>query len=50
MRSSFAAALIADEAYMAAGLARATFLSSDQRLRQAASSEGLPTDDPSRYP
>jgi predicted nucleic acid-binding protein len=45
-----AAALITDETYRAANLARAIFLSSDQRLRQAAIDEGLPTDDPSRYP
>lgn len=45
-----ASALAANTALGAAGLDPATFLCSDQRLRQAATAEGLATDDPSQYP
>lgn len=45
-----ASALIANAALQAAGLNRATFLSADQRLLQAAAAEGLSTDDPNLHP
>jgi uncharacterized protein len=45
-----ASALSANDALQAAGLNRATFLSADQRLLQAAAAEGLSTDDPNLHP
>lgn len=45
-----ASALITNDALQAAKLSSATFLSADQRLLQAASAEGLTTDDPNLHP
>jgi uncharacterized protein len=45
-----ASALVTNDALQAAGLSTATFLSADQRLLQAASAEGLTTDDPGLHP
>jgi predicted nucleic acid-binding protein len=45
-----AAALVANEALVAAGVVTVTFLSADQRLLNAALAEGLAVVDPSTFP